>query len=358
MLNGKLYALVNTPDANIKGDTGTLTTTVIPAPTQSNQSLDIGDVITKSDKSQPTRATRSPRQPVSTPIIPAPDATSPMEESETELFPLLPTTPASAPETKQPNIPAVEDVDSSVVDRLEEERAAAQKEMDDSLAKLAKLAIEQKKIDATLALVRKIKSPSARAKTLSDLATYIAHDPNFKYEAQVLFKEATVATLALDELELEALPELKELTTITAAKINTPVAPVQTPPTIPPPHVATPTPTVPDDATLTIPEQIDATPKPLSSTPSVPSRPSLTPPKLTVTPTPPTVIDPPTTPPASAPATDANPDTKTNVPQKRRAMPSIAPPATPSAPAGIAPPKLTDEEQDEDDLTLEPKRSK
>jgi hypothetical protein len=344
MINGKLYALVNTPNV----ESVTITGMGIPTdPTQSNQPVDIGDVITKSDKTQPTRATRPPRQPVSTsePTLP----TFSEEITVTENFPsVTPLPPASdSSEAKQPNVPVkINDINSLITDRLEEEKATAQKEMDDSLAKLAKLAIEQKKIDATLALVRKIKSPSLRAKTLSDLATYIAHDPNFKYEAQVLFKEAAVATLALDELELEALPELKELTTITAKKVNTPTPAA---PTVP--SVTKPTLPPTEDTNLTIPEQIDSTPKPLGTTPAAP-------PRLTGTnPIPPPTVETPTAPTVVAPATDTNnPDVKTNIPQpKRRSMPSITPPV-PETPTEK--PALTDEVQEDDDVTLEPKRSK
>jgi hypothetical protein len=278
-------------------------------------------------------------------------------------------------EEKQTNDTVRSDaIDSDLtIGSIDANKAAAQKEMDESLAKLAKLVIEQKKIDATLALVRKIKSPSLRAKTLTDLATYIAHDPNFKYEAQVLFKEATIATLALDELELDAVPELKELTTITATKTNTPTQPPAipvttttttpvkrtTPTTVPTP---TPSPTLPDDVT-TIPEQIESTPapKPQVATPkqtvSVSKPEDLLPPigdptpaETTTTTTPPVVVPPTTT---------TNPDIKTNVPQRKpRSMPGAAAPPTVTPLPTSTPPKPAVAETLDDDVTLEPKRTK
>ncbi|HBT77003.1 MAG TPA: hypothetical protein DEB39_08775 [Planctomycetaceae bacterium] len=83
--------------------------------------------------------------------------------------------------------------------------------MDECLAKLAKLRIEHKDVAATLALTRKINDPVVRAKTLTDLAEYVAHDPDFKTEAAVLFNEAAKATLALGGMKPDDLPELSGL---------------------------------------------------------------------------------------------------------------------------------------------------
>ena len=60
-------------------------------------------------------------------------------------------------------------------------------QIDEFYARLAKLQLEKKQLDETLTLIGKIKSDAFKVKTLVDLAEYVAHDINYKMEADQLF---------------------------------------------------------------------------------------------------------------------------------------------------------------------------
>ena len=64
---------------------------------------------------------------------------------------------------------------------------APAEQIDEFYARLGKLQLEKKQLAETLTLIGKIKSDSFKVKTLVELAEYVAHDTNYKKEAEQLF---------------------------------------------------------------------------------------------------------------------------------------------------------------------------
>lgn len=216
--------------------------------------------------------------------------------------------------------------------------------MDTCLATLAKLRIEQKDLAATLALIAKMNNPTAKAKTLTELAEYIAHDPDFKQPAAVLFDEAVKATLALGNLTPADIPELKPQTeTIGVLTSIDPLSPSldisqgrpETPQVNEPPIPATPEPNLDSplgDLDINLGPEPQTSVAPTAPAPQIPAVP---------TPQPAAVPAPTPTVPAIPPA--AVPSTPTSRPMPRAGSsrptprPTTTPTTTPTVPVPITP---------------------
>ena len=77
--------------------------------------------------------------------------------------------------------------------------AVQNERIDEFYARLAKLQLEKKQLAETLALIGKIKSDTFKVKTLVELAEYVAHDTNYKKEADQLFSLAQSGIGALTD---------------------------------------------------------------------------------------------------------------------------------------------------------------
>lgn len=230
--------------------------------------------------------------------------------------------------------------------------------VNDCLLTLAKIRLEKKQVVLCLAILNEMDRP-ARAKSLCTLAAFVAHDPSYAAEADILYAEAVIATYELNgstpPMELITLTPLPTATTPTVPPPTPPMIPVAPPvtpaslpmvPVVPTTPIAPPTipvappmipiaPTTPTTPTMTLPSPQGGVPLDLAlegegeeaATPALPSPPAV-PPTVPAAPMAPPVIAPPPPVPATPPGAILAPPPAPavrSVPQRR--------PITPPTPA-------------------------
>ena len=109
-----------------------------------------------------------------------------------------PSVVASAPIAVTPPAPQIAR-DTVFILREQKPEVNVNDELDVFYARLAKIQLEKRQINDTLALIRNIKSETFRVRTLVDLAEYVSRDRNYLTEAELLYRLALEAIESLNK---------------------------------------------------------------------------------------------------------------------------------------------------------------
>lgn len=171
-------------------------------------------------------------------------------KDEVETAKLVPEKPSAPLSWASPSTKAADSADSREIDELN--------------ARLAKIQLEKHRLDETLKLIDRIKSPSFKVKTLVDFAEYVSRDKNYSREAEQLY------TLAVDGID--ALTQNKPIVVKIDDKPKRATEPAET--TISPPRrrSAPPVDDEPDPIAKPEPRTEKPEPRPAPQTPSAPPK--------------------------------------------------------------------------------------